>query len=85
MTAQDVSTTITEVQATADTILTVIGNTAPAVAGEAALSEEVLNLIAELASKALAAWSASSGIAITPESVAALMPNTTPLSSPDAA
>lgn len=46
--------------------------------------EELVEILAQLASTALAAWSKASGIAITPESVAALMPDPTPLTAPDA-
>jgi hypothetical protein len=84
MTAADVSSTVTEIQAAGDTILEVIQGSVPGVALEAGAAEAVLNLLAGLIGKALTAYSAASGTPITPETVAALMPNPTPLTQPDA-
>jgi hypothetical protein len=44
--------------------------------------EELVVVLAQLAADALSAWSKASGIPITPESVAALMPNDMPLTPP---
>jgi hypothetical protein len=79
-TVAQVSTYVSEVAGSADLILTTIETLDPAIAPEAALVEE----IAKLAAKGLAAWSASSGTPITAESVLALLPNPTPLSPPTA-
>lgn len=83
ITAGDVTSVVGEIQAAGDTILTIIEGAAPGVALEAGAAETVLDLIAEMAMKALTAWSAASGIPITAESVLALLPNQTPLTAPD--
>lgn len=85
MTSSDVSTAVSEVQAVGDTILTTLQAVDPGVAIPAATAEVILDLIAELAAKALTAWSNASGTPITVESIQALLPNQTPLSAPDGA
>jgi hypothetical protein len=85
MDASKISNIVTEVQATGDVILETIGAAAPGATGAVVLSEALLNLFAEMAVKALNAWSQASGIPITEASVAALLPNSTPLSAPDPA
>lgn len=45
--------------------------------------EELVVVLAQLAADAISAWSKASGQPITPETVAALMPNATPLTPPD--
>ena len=84
MDASQVAGYIGEVQTAADTILTTIKVADPGVALPAGTAELVLDLLAQLAMKALTAWSAASGIPITKDSVLALLPNQTPLSTPDA-
>jgi hypothetical protein len=77
-TAQDVSSAVTEIQLAANTVLSLISTLDPGVAVPAQLAEELL----ALAAKAIAAWSSASGVAITADSVLALMPNATPLTPP---
>lgn len=82
----DTSTVITavqETQAIGDTILATLSAVDPAVALPDAAAQQILDLVAQMATKALTAWSASSGVAITAESVTALLPNPTPLTAPD--
>lgn len=83
MSATDVASAISEVQAVADLILKLIETDVPPVAGEAAVSQAVLDEIALLLEKALTAYAAASGTPITVDTVMALAPNSTPLSAPD--
>ena len=76
-------TIITEVQTTADTILQTIKATDPNLTAPTSQTQAIVDLTAVLVASALSAWSAASGLPITPESVAALMPNATPLTAPD--
>lgn len=84
MNTSTVISAVQETQAIGDTILATLSAVDPEVAIPDAAAQAILDLVAQMAQKALAAWSASSGIAITPESVAALLPNATPLDAPDA-
>jgi hypothetical protein len=79
-----VTTAINEVQMAGDTILSTLQAVDPGVALPAATAQLVLDEILKLASAALTAWSAASGVPITVESVQALLANPTPLSAPDA-
>lgn len=82
MTAGQVTTAIQEVQQTGDLILKAIEGVDPAVEVETETATGVLNLTADLVTKALAAWIAAAGEPITADSVMALMPNPTPLTPP---
>ena len=84
MTSDQVVGYIGEVQAASDTILATVGTAAPGVALPAALAETIVDLIAQLASKAIAAYHEAQGIPITVETVRDLLPSGTPLSPPDA-
>ncbi len=75
---------VTEVKAAADAILTEVEKITPGIAGELAAGQAILDLVATMVAKALAAWSASSGTPITAESVLTLLPNPTPLTPPTA-
>ncbi len=77
-TVADVSSVVTEIQTISTTVLSVLETADPAITVPATIAEELLTL----AAKALAAWSAASGVAITAESVQALLPNQTPLTAP---
>ena len=82
MNAADVTTAISEAQALGDEILIVLSGLPLGVAPEAALAQKLLDLISKYASLAITSYSAASGVAITPESVLALMPDQTPLTPP---
>jgi hypothetical protein len=83
ITVEQITAGIAEVQAVGDQILVTIEGLAPGVALEAGTAETVLNLLAQLVTKAITAFSAAANTPITPESIAALMPDSTPLSAPD--
>lgn len=85
ITAIEVTAGIEEVQAVGDQILVTIEGLDPGVALEAGVAETVLNLLAQLVTKAITAYSGAADAPITPETIAALMPNSTPLSAPDPA
>lgn len=85
MTAGSVSTAVTDVQDAADLVLEVLEGLDPALAVPAEAAQKLVDLTGGMLTKALAAFSAASGTPITPESVAALMPNPMPLTPPDAA
>lgn len=84
MTPEQVTSAIQSAQQIADTILKTIEGAAPSVALPAATVETVVDLSAQLVSAALVAWSNASGTEITADSIAALLPNPTPLSEPTA-
>jgi hypothetical protein len=84
VTTADVTATVTEIQATGDSVLEIVAAAVPGVALEAGAAEQVLNLLATLVGKALTAYAAASGTPITAASVLALLPDATPLSPPDA-
>jgi hypothetical protein len=81
-TAATLTTIVTDIQTDGNAILALLSGIDPAVAPEGAVADALLNLFAGLAQKGLAAWSASAAVPITTESVAALLPNATPLSQP---
>jgi hypothetical protein len=83
MTAGDVSQGITEVQQTGDLILAAIEGLDPAAEVDAELAGKVLDMSADLAIKAITAWSAASSTPITADSIMALLPNATPLTPPN--
>jgi len=85
MTSTEITSAVTEGQAIGDSILEAIGALAPGVAVPAAFAETILNLLAKYVSKAVIAYSGASGTPITADSIAALLPNQTPLTPPDAA
>ena len=64
----------------AEAILTEVSAVDPAVGASVA----AVTLVADLATKAIAAWGNAAGQPVTAESIAALMPNATPLSEPTA-
>lgn len=82
MNAADVTTAITEAQGVGDEILATLQALPIGVAPDAALAEKLLDLVSKYAILAITSYSAASGVAITPESVAALMPDQTPLTPP---
>lgn len=84
ITAGDVQNAVSEVQSISDTILGVIEGAVPGVALPAEGAQALVDLFAKLINTAVAAWSASAGVPITPESVMALLPNQAPLTPPDA-
>ena len=87
MTAEEIAAYVTEVQQAGDTILNTVEALplGPGVQVPAEAAEVILNLIAAMATTALAAWSKAAGVPITPESVQGLLPNPTPLTPPDPA
>ena len=85
MTAEQIEGYVAEVQAAGNAILNSVEAITPGADLPAESAEAILNLIAEMAQKALAAWSAAAGVPITVDSVKALLPNPTPLSPPDPA
>ena len=75
---QDVKTTVEEIQAAGDMILSSIETLAPGVAVPAGIAQMLL----DLASKAVGAWAAASDTPITIEALQALLPNPVPLTPP---
>jgi len=82
-TVQDVENLVSEVQSIGDAVLQELAAFIPSSAAVDLAAGTALDLIANLATKALAAWSAASGTPITAASVQALMPNPTPLTPPN--
>lgn len=76
--ASEVVTIIQEIEQVAAEILPLVTALDPAVG----VPVEIATEIANLAAKALAAWSAASGTPITVESIQALLPNPVPLTPP---
>ena len=85
MNTDTVVSVLNEIKLGADTALQTIGAVAPGTALEAGAAQLVVDELLKLASNALVAWSAASGVPITVESVQALLPNQTPLTEPDPA
>jgi len=83
MSAEEIAQYVAEVQAAGNTILYTIGSFAPGTKPTEEQAAVLLNLIADLATKALLAWSAAAGVPITVDSVKGLLPNPTPLTPPD--
>lgn len=75
-------TAVTEVKTIADAILAEVEQAVPGIAGQVATGQAIMDLVATMVTKALGAWSASSGTPITAESVLTLLPNATPLTPP---
>ena len=74
---------VTDVQAVGDAILLEVESLIPGAAIPAAAAQKILDLLAELASKAITAWGTASGTPITVETITALLPNPTPLTAPN--
>lgn len=72
----------TDVQVLADSILEAAGSLVPGAAVPAKTAEEIIDLFAALAQKAIAGWGAASNTPITAETIVALLPNATPLTLP---
>lgn len=81
-TAAEVQAIIEEIQAGSDVVLTTLGTVVPSEEIPASKASAIVDLISDLATKALAAWSAAANNPITVESVQALLPNQTPLTPP---
>lgn len=81
-TVAEVTSSITAVQAVGDSILAVLETADPALDVPAATAGTILDLLAELVTKALTAYSGASGTPINATTIAALMPNPAPLSEP---
>lgn len=77
-TASSVSTTVQEIINDAEEVLAAIEAVDPAIDVPVAIGESLANLV----TKALAAWSAASGVPVTVASVQALLPDPTPLTPP---
>lgn len=77
-----VANTVSEIQTMADEILATIGVVDPALQPATAVTAGIVGLLAGLVGKALTAYQEAAGVPITAETVAALMPNPTPLSEP---
>lgn len=84
MNATTVTTTIAEAQAIGDEILTTIATVVPGTAVPDALAQKLLDLVSKYAQLAITSYSAASGLPINPTTVAALMPNQTPVVAPPA-
>ena len=82
--AQKVVDVTNEIIAESQAVLAIIGAVDPEIAGETAATSGVLAILAGLVTKALTAYAAAADTPITPETVAALMPNPVPLTEPDA-
>lgn len=85
MTAEEIAAYVEEVQAAGNTILNTVEALpfGPGVEVPAETAELILNLLAGMATTALAAWAKARGVPITVESVQGLLPNPTPLTPPD--
>lgn len=79
-TASEVAIIIQDIEQIAGQIIPILTALDPAIGVPAEIATEIANL----AAKAVAAWSAASGTAITVESVQALLPNQTSLTPPTA-
>lgn len=84
MKTQQIIDTVTEVADTSKVILGVLEQADPQVAPEAMVAGNLVVLLAELATKAIAAYAAAGGIDITPENILKLLPNPAPLTPPTA-
>jgi len=81
---QQVIGAVNEIISESQAVLEIISAVDPEIGGKALAAGQMAGLLAGLVTKALAAYSAASATPITPESVAALMPNPVPLSAPEA-
>lgn len=82
MDTSTVSNIATEIQNDANLVLETIEGVDPALALPVDAAETIVNVFGGLINKALAGWSAASGIPITQASVLALLPDNTPLVAP---
>lgn len=83
-TAAQISADVTAVQSVSNTILETIEAVDPAIDVPAATVGSLVNLLEDLVTAALTAYSNASGTPINATTIAALMPNATPLSAPTA-
>ena len=72
------------VQAAGDNVIKLVETYVPSVSSEAELAGAILDLTSQMVQAALTAWSNANNQPITPETIAALMPDSTPLTAPDA-
>ena len=84
MTTGDVTNAVNEVQNVGDLILAEIETLDPADALPAALAGKVLDLLAQMTTRALAALTTAQGTVISAASIATLAPDSTPLTPPGA-
>jgi hypothetical protein len=75
-TAAQVSTTVTEIQTVATTILGILAAVDPGIGVPSGIAEQILVIVG----KGLAAYTAAAGVEVTPATVLALLPDPTPLS-----
>lgn len=85
MNTDTVVSVLNQIKLGADTVLSTIGAVSPGAAVPAASAELIVDELLKLASSALLAYSAASGVPITVESVQALLPNQAALTQPDPA
>lgn len=85
MNTDTVVSVLNEIKLGADTALGLVGTAVPGTALQAGAAQLVIDELLKLASNAILAYSAASGVPITVESVRALLPNQTPLTQPDPA
>jgi len=78
MSTASTQTLVSEIEAIAQEVLAAIGAVDPALQPVVTTVEGVASLLGTLVTKALAAYQDASGVAITADSIAALMPNPTP-------
>lgn len=83
MTAGTIATYIGESQAIGDVIMGTVSVMDPGAALQIGTVATIVDLSAQMAIKALQAWSVASGLPITTENIVALLPDSTPLSEPD--
>ena len=83
MNATDIAQYVKQVQVAGDTILNSVEALTPGEDPPVETAEAILNMVAEMAQMALAAWSAAAGVPITAEAFEKLLPNPTPLTPPD--
>ena len=83
MSAEEIAKYVKQVQVAGDTILNSVEDLTPGEDVAAESAEAILDMVAEMASLALAAWSAAAGQPITMETIQGLLPNPTPLTPPD--
>jgi proteasome assembly chaperone (PAC2) family protein len=83
-TAQQVTTAIASVQTIGDSIIKELEAVDPSSVVPAGTAGLILDLSAQMVTAAITAFAAASGTTIDAASIAALMPNATPLSAPTA-
>jgi hypothetical protein len=82
LTVAQIQAALTESQAVGDAILKELELYVPSAMGPEVLAGTVLDLLAKYGSLAVGAFAGANGIPITPESVAALVPDQDPLPPP---